>query len=236
MTNAPCCQKHNAGSIHHRSTNEQPAAMDETIFYIVIFLIYLVFQVLGNKKKKKKQAVSGTAKPLPDATSRPAPTPSAEPTMEDALREIRQALGMGAPAKPAPPPPQAKPLPLPRPAPRPKTQTHPVRSHGPNLAETAPKKSWSSEFKAYATHYADSDFEELATEGDRFGESRTQKTSPRPATKTPPAKKNIPEPTRPISTSVSRSRVMNRLKNPHAAREAFILSEILGPPRVQKRR
>ena len=29
--------------------------------------------------------------------------------------------------------------------------------------------------------------------------------------------------------------VMNQLKNPKAAREAFILSEILGSPRVHKR-
>ncbi len=216
--------------------------MDEMFFYIVVFVIWILFQVLGGKKKKKKRPVTGTtAQPLPGATPRPAAAPGAEPTLEDALREIRQALGMEVPTQAAPPPRQAAPPPLPsprpepRPKPRPKAKPRPVRHHGPELAETAPKKSWSSEFKAHETHFADSDFEEFTGEGDRFGKPRLQKTPPHPAAQKPPVQQPSVEFKQPESKSVSRSTVMKQLNDPKAAREAFILSEILGSPRAHRR-
>ena len=210
--------------------------MDETIFYIVIFVIYLIFQAIGGKKKKKKRPSQGPVTTIPTSTSRPAAAPGAEPTLEDALREIRQALGMETPAQTAAPPQAAPPPPPPpRPKPRPKTKPHPVRSHGPELADLAPKKSWPSEFKAPPRHFADSDFEEFVGEGDRFGQPRTKTKLPRLPAKVPPVKPPIIQPTQPASTPVSRSEVMNQLKDPKAARDAFVLSEILGPPRSQKR-
>ena len=95
------------------------------------------------------------------------------------------------------------------------------------MAETAPQKSWPSEFKSIATHYADETFEAMgARDGDRFGERR-QKPKPRPA-KLPPAQ--------PAPTSVRRSSISQQLNDPHAARDAFILSEIFGPPHAHRRR
>ncbi len=212
----------------------------ETIFYIIAILIYLVFQVLGGKKKKKKRPVPGAGQPLPGAgqpspgaASRPAQVPGAEPTLEDALREIRQALGMEAPS--AAPPPTAEP-PAPPPSrlpPRPKREKKPIRTHAPELAETAPKKSWSSEFKRYPTHYADSHFEELTTDGDRFGQPRTRTTTHRPAPTTPPAKKTTATPK---PAPVDPSTLIKQLQNPQSARDAFILSEIFGRPHMGRRR
>ncbi len=208
--------------------------MDETIFYIVIFLIYLAFQVLGSKKKKQKRPVKGTGTQLPRPTGQPAATPTgAEPTLEDALREIRQALGMQAPAPPKTTTSELPPLPQSLPTrPRPQKQ-HALRGHGPSLAETAPKKSWSDEFRAHPTHYADSDFEEFAGEGDRFGQPR--KTTPRPMPKTTPTKILPVEIQKTASSSINRARILRQLQSPEAAQEAFILGEILGPPRMRKR-
>ena len=207
----------------------------EIIFYIVIFLIYLAFQMLGGKKKKKKRPLPGAAQPLPGPTSRPGQAPGTEPTLEDALREIRQALGMETPAQTASPPPTAEPpsLPPPRPEPEPRIKKRPIRTHAPELAETAPKKSWSSEFQAHPTHYADSHFEELTTDGDRFGQPRIKQTPRRPTSLTPPVKKATASPK---PASVDRSTLIEQLQDPRSARDAFILSEIFGAPHLRRRR
>lgn len=212
--------------------------MDETLFYIVIFLIYMAFQVLGARKKKKKRSAQGTQAPLPSPKSRPVAQTGAEPTLEDALREIRQALGMQAPAPPKASTPQLPPLPQSRPTPPRQKETHALRAHGPELAETAPKKSWSSEFQAHPTHYADSEFEEFGGEGDRFGKPRPTRPTPRPAPKTKTTAAKLPpiEASKAASTNVSRTKVLRQLQNPKAAQEAFILGEILGPPRIRTRR
>ena len=210
----------------------------ETLFYIVAILIYLAFQALGGKKKKKKKRpLPGAAQPLPSATSPPAKAPGAEPTLEDALREIRQALGMETPAQPASPPPTAEPPtpPASRPTPQPRLKKRPVRTHAPELAETAPQKSWSSEFQAHPTHYADSHFEELTTDGDRFGQPRTKKKPHRPALKTPPVKKAIAS-SKPAPASVGHAALIKQLQDPQSARDAFILSEIFGAPHLRRRR
>ena len=206
----------------------------ETLFYIVAILIYLAFQALGGKKKKKKRPLPGAAQPLPSATNRPAQAPGAEPTLEDALRDIRQALGMEMPAQPASPPPTAEPPtpPASRPAPKPRSKERPVRTHAPELAETAPQKSWPSEFQAYPTHYADSHFEELTTDGDRFGKPRTRQIPRRPALKTPPVKKTIASPK---PAPVDHATLIKQLQDPQSARDAFVLSEIFGRPHPRRR-
>lgn len=211
--------------------------MDDYIYYAIFLLIYLVYSALaGGKKKKKKPLPTSTGQPLPGPTGDPVEPGMIEsqPTMDDALREIRIALGMEPPPAPSPPTPTPPPVqPAPRPAP------HPTRSHGPSLAETAPQKSWPSEFKAIPTHFADSDFEELRTrDGDRFGQ-RPQRPKPTPAKPSQTSKRPPSEPSpyqQPTSAEDRRSRIRQQLNNPDAAREAFILSEIFGPPHANRRR
>lgn len=204
--------------------------MEDYLMYLVLGIFYLIYSVLTSKKKKKQRAARQASPPLPGPVGgpvdvSPADASPAEPTMDDALREIRVMLGMEAPPPPPiPSPPRAEPLPIEAP---PRKVSHPTRTHGPELAETAPQKSWPSEFKPIPTHYADETFEALgAHDGDRFGQKR-------PKPKPPPAK--LP-PAKPTSTSVRRSRIRQQLNDPNAARDAFILSEIFGPPHAHRRR
>ncbi len=199
--------------------------MEDYLIYGLFLLVYLIYSVLTSKKKKKQRAARQASPPLPGPVGGPVDASPAEPTMDDALREIRVMLGMEQPPPPPiPSPPRAEPLPIEAP---PRTVSHPTRTHGPELAETAPEKSWPSEFKPIPTHYADETFEALgAHDGDRFGQRR-------PKLKPPPAK--LP-PAKPAPTSVRRSRIRQQLKDPNAARDAFILSEIFGPPHAHRRR
>ncbi len=188
--------------------------MEDYLIYGLFLLVYLIYSVLTGKKKKKQRAAPPASPPLPGPVGGPAEAPAAQPTMDDALREIRVMLGMEAP----PPPPVEAP---------PRKVAPPTRTHGPSLAETAPKKSWPSEFKPIPTHYADETFEAFgARDGDRFGQRRRQ---PKP----PPAK--LP-PAKPAPISVRRSRIRQQLNDPYAARDAIILSEIFGPPHAHRRR
>lgn len=221
--------------------------MDDTLLYIAALVVYLIFRGLtSGKKKKKKRVPPPKGSPAPPPVGRPVKTTTGEPTLDDALREIRIALGMEPPpTPPIPRPPSTEPPPTRMPSPSP--VAHPTRMHGPELAETAPKKSWSSEFKPIPSHYADSDFEELPTrDGDHFPERRWKPEVRRPTTppplpkpsRTTAAKKplaNLPRPKQ-ASTGVRRSRILRQLSDPNAAREAFILSEIFGPPHARRRR
>lgn len=202
--------------------------MDDFLIWVVLAIVYFIFSALTSKKKKPA-APPPAGQPPSGPASGPVTSPDVEPTLDDALREIRIALGMEPPPPaPAPSPPKAEPPPIQVP---PRQPTHSVRSHGPELAETAPKKSWSSEFRPIPTRYADSDFEELRSrDGDRFGQ-RQQKPTPTPAKPAPvyTSRKQAP-------TGVHRSRIMQQLNDTNAAREAFILSEIFGPPHANRRR
>ncbi len=223
--------------------------MDDLLIYLLLGLVYLIYSVMTKGKKKKRvppPADPSLPGPVGGPAEAPAEAPAAQPTMDDALREIRIALGMEAPPSPPPVPrsPRTEPPPI---RATPKKVTHPTRSHGPELAETAPKKSWPSEFKPIPTHYADETFEELRTrDGDRFGQRR-QKPKPSLPAASPPsakpsytaaAKEQTPKLTtqRQASTGVRRSRIRQLLNDPNAAREAFILSEIFGPPHAKRRR
>ena len=218
--------------------------MDDILIYLVLGIIYLIFSVMTKGKKKKRVPPPATPS-LPGPASAPtaevptAEAPAAQPTMGDALREIRVALGMEAPPSPPPVPrsPRTEPPPIQA---TPRKATHPTRSHGPSVAETAPQKAWPSEFKPIPTHYADETFEERLThDGDRFGQRR-QKPKPPPAKPSPTTAAKAPTPQRTTQrqapTGVRRSRIMKQLKDPNAAREAFILSEIFGLPHAKRRR
>ncbi len=211
--------------------------MDDLLIYLALGIVYLIYSVMTKGKKKKR--VPPPADPsLPGPAGGPVEAPAAEPTLGDALHEIRVVLGMEPP--PSPPVPSSSRTEPPPIQATPRKVTHPTRSHGPELAETAPQKSWPSEFKPIPTHYADETFEERPTrDGDRFGQRR-QKPKPPPAKPSPTTAAKTPTPQRTTQrqtpTGVRRSRIRQQLKDPNAAREAFILSEIFGPPHAKRRR
>ena len=78
--------------------------MDDLLIYLVLGIVYLIFTVMTKSKKKKRVPPPATPS-LPGPVGGPAEAPAAQPTMDDALREIRKALGMEAPPLAAPCPP-----------------------------------------------------------------------------------------------------------------------------------
>ena len=89
----------------------------ETLFYIAIAAIYILSQVLGGKKKKPTPGRTGGPPTRPDRAPRQQQRNETS-EMDEALREIRRALGWEtpepepAPAPPAPPPDrESKPIP-----------------------------------------------------------------------------------------------------------------------------
>lgn len=136
----------------------------ENAFWLFLLVAYLVLQFFGRKRKPKG--------PLPEGEA-PLPKRGEHHTLEDALREIRHALGAEAPpAAPEPAPARPEPTVSPR---------REVRVASPPPPLPKPEEAYLP-----------------------------------PARRTPSA--------------FSASRVRNRLRTTDAAREAVVLSEILGPP------
>lgn len=174
--------------------------MNDWVWTLVILVVYLLFGALGKKKKPKRKPVA-----LPSE-----PVPGARPGFEDTLRELRNALGMDGP-------PAEKEMSAPE-------LTRPlIRSHRPSLADTAPKKSWSSEFIEHAPKYADSRFEE------------SPRHMPFVSSPTPSRERAAPPPQR-APVSDIQLHLRSQLKDPDAARRAFVMSEIFGAPIAMRRR
>ena len=201
--------------------------MDDLIIYGLFFLVYLVFQLLGARKKRP----AGTKpSPAPDNRPRPAGGSSEEVTLDDALREIRQALGMETPSpKPVPEPASPTRAPLPKRAPIPRSRLEKTENRyerEEELIDLAAPPEWGDEFKELEKHYSDHEFEALPRGVEGYEDPHYRKPA---ASRTPSAYTQV---RRPATTP---GRVLRKLSTPKAAREAFVLHEILGPPRGLRR-
>lgn len=175
--------------------------MNDWVWTLVILVVYLLFGALGKKKQPKRKPVALPAEPIPGAGS----------GFEDTLRELRNALGMdGPPAK------EVK-------MPAPELVRSRMRSHGPSLADTAPKKSWSSEFIEHAPNYADARFEE------------SPRRMPFVSSPTVSRKQEMAPPQQRVPASDLQLQ-LRELRNSDAARKAFVMSEIFGAPLAMRRR
>ena len=161
--------------------------MDNNLIFLLVLLgFYLFRQFLGAQQKAGQ-------KPVP----RPRPSGDAEPAFDDALAEIRKALGMD-------PIPEAEP-PVPEPVPVPRME----RSR--------------DEFHAVDTGRPD--VEERFERGQSmFGDPLKGHTHAKPA-----KKKTIEPIARPAP---GRRRLLATKKQ---LRDAFVLKEIVGPPRARKK-
>lgn len=156
--------------------------MDESLFWVLIAVIYFVLQLLGARKKAPQPRT-----PQPMETDGGDGTSSPEVTMDDALRELREALG----------------FPTAEPKPRPTPET--VRQPSP----TPPKRE--TRRPAQPLPSVDAPLPDL----------------PMPALK----KALLKAPARRRRTTTALAR---RLRDPDAARDAVILTEVLGPPRAKR--
>ncbi|HMB91350.1 MAG TPA: hypothetical protein VKP65_10920 [Rhodothermales bacterium] len=215
----------------------------EVLFYIAIAIIYLIIQVRAARKKQQQQQQTGAS--LPPEFRQEGARAQQEVSLEDALREIRQSLGMETPSSQTPSSPSSAPSARSVPSPR---------------EVTAPQ-----EFQAPPSTFADADFESKPT---AFGKLPSiHKHEQVPARQKVPARKQVPVPkvvpksalekktfaslprttvqatikapevkTRPEAalSSPDPNNLRNLLNDPKAAQKAFILGEVLGPPRAHR--
>lgn len=70
----------------------------ETLFWLILLGLYVLYQLVGGKKPRPRPA------PAPDADAPAEAGDDLDRSLQEALREIREALGVEAPPAPEPPP------------------------------------------------------------------------------------------------------------------------------------
>jgi hypothetical protein len=192
----------------------------ETLVTILLIVFYFVAQVASSKKRRQQPQRVPEKKPVPTiATERP--KRKVEPELEDALREIRTALGLPdtTPAKSEQPRPQPKPAKLPAPpkAPAPvSVKTPPARLPTPRSVPVHPVPA--SDFE-----HARIPVEFVRPEGIENFPARRLKEERKPLASAPEKPIEAPQ-----------ADVLGMLRKPQSLRDAIILSEVLGPPKSRR--
>ncbi len=194
--------------------------MNELLVWALFFVFYLVFQLLGNKKKPRPSA------PLPEGDEEVrTERPDRPATLEDALREIQEAL-----RQPAPKPQQQIPPP------------EPVKARAPEPVKarpTEPKKTRKpvptqmGEFRSLErTTFPEDVFERT---GKPKAVARRRPSEPAPKTKTTKTAAAIAElaALRAEQDTTERTPFQKELYDTFRSRselkKAFLIREILGP-------
>ncbi|MDZ4699855.1 MAG: hypothetical protein SH809_09140 [Rhodothermales bacterium] len=210
--------------------------MSEIVIWILFFVFYLIFQVLGKKKRPKPQTLPPEATGGEDGSSRPA-------TLEDALREIQEALRQ----------PGNQPGNQPREQPRslPSTASEPVRPL-PAPPRKLPQRATSSDFRSLEApprEMAGPEFqrrERTNLERTHWEEPlarRTEVPRPvevRPSTSTPLIKSSligartagIPSPT--TQASLLRASIADDVRDPKRLQKAWLLKEVFDDPAYKR--
>lgn len=184
----------------------------ETLFYIALAIIYFALQALGSKKKKEQ------------ARLRKQEMGEEPQSLGEALREIRDAMGMEEP----------QPAPAERPAvvahTIPEPATPPRRSMG--LIEEATREYRPAPSEVLAP--------QLAALKARLKEKHRPATTNVPAHRSPPPVvpekiEAAPQPVASDKSHAATDAIRQRLRDPSAVREAYVVSEIFGPPRAYRR-
>lgn len=159
--------------------------MDSELLSLLALGLYLLYRLFTGRGGQRPQA------PRP-----PDAEPAAANELEEALREIREALGMEVPEnRPAPASPPAVPTPSPP----------------PRRPEFFPLERTTQETVREPQPAAPAEWDAAA--------SRANPDTPPAAAPT---------------TAAHRPDILGRLRTPAAARDAFVLSELLGPPRSRR--
>jgi hypothetical protein len=181
----------------------------DLLFVVALVAFYLLRQLSSRRQSAQKKPQA--RRPQPEAIE-------AEPDLDDALAEIRRALGM-EPA-PVPPVPEASTRPAPEPIPRSRPEPAPRPIPKP-VAVPRPRDT----FRPVETGRIES--EETFQRGlPTFRDPLEGHTHARPAAK---AARVVPKALQPKPTE-------RLLATRRQLRDAFILKEILGPPRSRQRR
>lgn len=186
----------------------------ETIFWLILLVLYLVFQVVGTKKRPQRPP--GPREP----DLRPGGETDVDPGLDEALREIRDLLN---------PQPQ-------RQSERPAPASAPAPAKVPDRAQTTTKlpEDDTSRIQKQAPRVFDV---RQIPEQRRWQDTRLE------STRKPRKQKKMKM--GPIETLASdesltgenyRHPLLAKLTSKKAAREAVILQELLGPPKLLRKR
>lgn len=184
--------------------------MSEILVWVLFFIFYLIFQVLGKKKRPKPQS-------LPPESSDSEDTPSRPATLEDALREIQEALRQ----------PREQPEELPAPA------TEPARRL-PAPARKLPERTTSSDFR---------NLEAPPREWGALHTRRKEAPRPvdvRPSSPKPAAAPLIGEPRKAASSSPTtpagqlRAEITADFRDPRRLQKAWLLKEVFDDPAYKR--
>jgi len=201
----------------------------DTLFPILLLVFYFLLQLRGNKKKK--QAAQRPPAPLPQPTLQEPQAPletAAIPKneLDLALREIRQALGMPPPVTQPPPVPKPRHLSAAEAFEHPPLQKRPFKSAGKPIRKPSTFDDTFNEAGAPA-------FDAGASFGEPFLPDK-ELFEHEPAFQAKAPKRTVPLEAAPPLKAVRGTPLQKRLRSAKLAREAFVLSEILGPPRSRK--
>jgi hypothetical protein len=201
--------------------------VDEILYYVIIFAIYIGAQFLSARKKRQEQRE--LERDLPEgAVVTETRRGDAEPTFEDALAEIQRVLRGEAPEPPpSEVPPRARPegrgdgaIPERLERPEPASAPDPFGASAPLPAPPAPIRRPAPPEDRGAAFRQEDIFEQVGTQPFRsLEEMKIGASIP-----------ELPEPSKQRARRPSRSNIAAMLRTPSAARDAFVLSEVLGKP------
>ena len=215
----------------------------ETLFYVAIAVLYLLSRVLGGKKKAPQKGV-------PQRQQRPQQTPTrrAEPAaanrapeLDEALREIRRALGWeepepARPTEPAPAP-QTQPSPEPTPTfepagtrePRAVPPARPIPRTAVEKADRRPVPQ--AKVESARPRVVPEARLEPSVRTEEFRSVETPRWDAREAAhRQVGGRPAASESARSDAARVQRARALRqKLLNPESARDAFLMAEILAP-------
>ena len=205
----------------------------ENLLPLILLVIYLVLQFVGSRKKPEPGQGAPPGRP-PEGRRVPPDEHTGNP-LEDALREIREALGADTEPERRRPAERAEAeSPLPSVSPSAPTRlerrlpdeparlpAEPPRLGGGDGRPTKPKRRERGGFA-----------DEEAFERQPIPDL------PPPPKATPPVRARRPAKPKPPAPlpSDEREALLGRLRDPQSARDAVVLSEVLGPPRSQRPR
>lgn len=212
----------------------------DTLFYVALIAIYFIVQALSSRRRRKMAPKPAERTPARRTTTtmrtpraEPARQPSGNQDLDEALAEIRRALGWEAPRpEPAPspskPPSRAPQQPAPRRA-RVESRPAPSTLHTPRDLSAGQRTIPKSRLETEAAEEAQrTTRRQRRTEQASFESVAPEWESPPRQERTRHRHLEEPAPAPRDRTEIRLPDLQRRLRNPATAREAFLISEIFG--------
>lgn len=233
--------------------------MNDFFIYLILFLVFALFDFIAKRRKQAQRR--GPQPGQPQLPAEPTPVTKPDDELEEALRQIGEALGMPVPKKK----PEPKPLPqaqeerdfhgqviVREPKSQPDFHEQGFEDRPPYRNRPAPREEAFEQRPPYKNRptpqedaFESRPQEAFASWEQAFEDRPTPfraPTLPVPATprvvvakRTSPPISVPPTPSVSDTSSLMHDDLQGLLRDPHQARQAFLLSEVFGPPKSQRR-